>query len=202
MPQAAAYEVATFYAHFDVVKEGETPPPPTTIRVCDSITCAIKGAEALVRGAQVRRRSGARCGCCMRRAWAAATPLRSARSDIFTSITPRPKAVEAVVKSGKRETTIPRYETLAEYRAKGGYSVLESCRAGKLSVRHHHQGDDRRRLARAGRRRLSRRAQMADRALLSRPAADDHQRRRGRARHVQGPLSISNAIRIRCSRAR
>ena len=33
LPQAAAYEVATFYAHFDVVKEGETPPPPTTIRV-------------------------------------------------------------------------------------------------------------------------------------------------------------------------
>ena len=47
LPQAAAYEVATFYAHFDVVKEGETPPPPTTIRVCDSITCAIKGAEVL-----------------------------------------------------------------------------------------------------------------------------------------------------------
>ena len=47
LPQAAAYEVATFYAHFDVVKEGETPPPSTTIRVCDSITCAIKGANAL-----------------------------------------------------------------------------------------------------------------------------------------------------------
>ena len=47
LPQAAAYEVATFYAHFDVLKEGEAPPPPTTIRVCDSITCAIKGAEAL-----------------------------------------------------------------------------------------------------------------------------------------------------------
>ena len=47
MPQAAAYEVATFYAHFDVVKEDETPPPPTTIHVCDSITCAIKGADAL-----------------------------------------------------------------------------------------------------------------------------------------------------------
>jgi formate dehydrogenase beta subunit len=47
LPQAAAYEVATFYAHFDVVKEGESPPPPTTIRVCDSITCAVKGAEAL-----------------------------------------------------------------------------------------------------------------------------------------------------------
>ena len=48
LPQAAVYEVATFYSHFDVVKEGETPPPPTTIRVCDSITCALKGAEALL----------------------------------------------------------------------------------------------------------------------------------------------------------
>ena len=48
LPQAAVYEVATFYSHFDVVKEDETPPPPTTIRVCDSITCELKGAEALL----------------------------------------------------------------------------------------------------------------------------------------------------------
>src|SRR5256885_1848780 len=38
------YEVATFYHHFDVVKEGETPPPPLTVRVCDSISCALFGA--------------------------------------------------------------------------------------------------------------------------------------------------------------
>ena len=37
---AEVYEVATFYAHFDVVKEGEAPPPPVTVRVCDSLTCA------------------------------------------------------------------------------------------------------------------------------------------------------------------
>src|SRR5215468_3266655 len=41
------YEVATFYAHFDVVKEGETPPPPVTVRVCDSLSCALSGAERL-----------------------------------------------------------------------------------------------------------------------------------------------------------
>ena len=41
------YEVATFYAHFDVVKEGETPPPPVTVRVCDSLSCALNGAERL-----------------------------------------------------------------------------------------------------------------------------------------------------------
>src|SRR4029079_16553876 len=42
------YEVATFYAHFDVVKEGETPPPAVTVRVCDNLSCAMAGAEKLL----------------------------------------------------------------------------------------------------------------------------------------------------------
>src|SRR6202008_5029416 len=42
------YEVATFYAHFDVVKEDETPPPAVTVRVCDSLSCAMAGAERLL----------------------------------------------------------------------------------------------------------------------------------------------------------
>jgi formate dehydrogenase beta subunit len=42
------YEVATFYAHFDVVKEDETPPPPVTVRICDSLSCAMAGAETLL----------------------------------------------------------------------------------------------------------------------------------------------------------
>src|SRR5947209_7910154 len=50
LPQAAVYEVATFYAHFDVVKEGEAPPPPVTIRVCDSLTCAMMGGLKLLDG--------------------------------------------------------------------------------------------------------------------------------------------------------
>ena len=52
LPQAAVYEVATFYSHFDVVKEGETPPPATTVRVCDSITCELKGSGALLAALQ------------------------------------------------------------------------------------------------------------------------------------------------------
>src|SRR5215510_3426695 len=43
------YEVATFYAHFDMVKEGELPPPAVTIRVCDSLSCAMAGAEKLLK---------------------------------------------------------------------------------------------------------------------------------------------------------
>src|SRR5580700_6248792 len=41
------YEVATFYAHFDVVKEGQTP-PPVTVRVCDSLSCVLAGSEHLL----------------------------------------------------------------------------------------------------------------------------------------------------------
>src|ERR1700728_4534531 len=48
LAQTEVYEVATFYAHFDVVKEGETPPPPVTVRVCDSLSCALAGAEHLL----------------------------------------------------------------------------------------------------------------------------------------------------------
>src|SRR5216117_2085531 len=56
------YEVATFYAHFDVVKEGEEPPPAVTVRVCDSLSCAMAGAERLL--TTWRRRSAPPCASC------------------------------------------------------------------------------------------------------------------------------------------
>src|SRR5260370_15292905 len=48
------YEVATFYSHFDVVKEGRAPPPPVTVRVCDSLAGALAGEEHLLRGLRNR----------------------------------------------------------------------------------------------------------------------------------------------------
>ena len=48
MALAEVYEVATFYAHFDVVKEDGAVPPPLTVRVCDSLSCAMRGAEKLI----------------------------------------------------------------------------------------------------------------------------------------------------------
>ena len=47
LSMAEVYEVATFYAHFDVVKEGESVPPALTIRVCDSLSCELAGAQQL-----------------------------------------------------------------------------------------------------------------------------------------------------------
>ena len=49
MALTEVYEVATFYAHFDVVKEGELPPPPITVRVCNSLSCAMASAEKLMK---------------------------------------------------------------------------------------------------------------------------------------------------------
>src|SRR5579872_2083673 len=49
---AEAFETATFYAHFDVVKEGERDIPALTVRVCDSLTCAMFGAEKLLKDLQ------------------------------------------------------------------------------------------------------------------------------------------------------
>jgi formate dehydrogenase beta subunit len=132
MPQAAVYEVATFYSHFDVVKEDETPPPPTTVRVCDSITCELKGAEALlgalkssVNPKEVRV---LRAPCMGRCDTAPVCEVGHLHVDYATVA-----SVVAVVESGDREPEIPDYQTLAEYLAAGGYSVLKSCRSGDLS---------------------------------------------------------------------
>ncbi len=46
-PMVEVYEVATFYHHFDVVLDGEAPPAPITVRVCDSVSCMLTGAEDL-----------------------------------------------------------------------------------------------------------------------------------------------------------
>src|SRR5438045_1319265 len=48
MAMAEVYEVATFYHHFDVIKEGQPPPPAITVRVCDSVVCELAGAKALL----------------------------------------------------------------------------------------------------------------------------------------------------------
>ncbi len=132
LPQASVYEVATFYSHFDVVKEGETPPPPTTIRVCDSITCELKGAEALLDALEAHTDPAKvrvlRAACMGRCDTAPVCEIGHLHVDNATV-----EAVEAAVASRQREAKIPPYQNLAEYLAAGGYSVLASCRSGERS---------------------------------------------------------------------
>lgn len=132
IPQAEAFEVATFYAHFDVVMEGETPPPATTIRVCDSLTCAMKGAAAL----ETALKAGTdpadvrvvRAPCMGRCQSAPVCEIGHHHVDDAT-----PERVMAVVASGERHATIPAYVALDAYRADGGYALLAKCRAGEVT---------------------------------------------------------------------
>ncbi len=83
LPMAAVYETATFYAHFDVIHDDQSPPPAVTIRVCDSLTCQLAGAEALK--AQLEANTPIdRCGCFARPAWGAATRRRWWKSGTTT----------------------------------------------------------------------------------------------------------------------
>ena len=61
LAQAEVFEVASFYHHFDIVKEGETPPPALTVRVCDGLSCEMAGAQQLLaRLPALARAEGAR----------------------------------------------------------------------------------------------------------------------------------------------
>ena len=107
LAQTEVYEVATFYAHFDVVKEGEPPPPPLTVRVCDSLTCELMGARRAARGARPGGSIPRRSGSCAPPAWAIATPRRSPRSATTTSTTRRPPRCWPRSAAGHTHADIP-----------------------------------------------------------------------------------------------
>jgi len=132
LAQAEVYEVATFYAHFDVVLEGETAPAPLTVRVCDSLTCELMGAQKLLAelpallGREVRV---VRAPCVGRCDTAPAVEIGHHFVDRATAAT-----VVAAVKAKHTHPEIPAYPALAAYRKAGGYRLLEACRSGARKV--------------------------------------------------------------------
>ncbi|QIE56476.1 NADH-quinone oxidoreductase subunit F [Pikeienuella piscinae] len=132
MAQAEVYEVATFYAHFDVVKEGETPPPALTIRVCDSLSCELAGAaelkKALEAGLDPAKVRVLRAPCMGRCDTAPALEIGHNHIDHAT-----PELVNRAIAAGDIHTHVPDYEELAAYRAGGGYETLAALRAGAKS---------------------------------------------------------------------
>jgi formate dehydrogenase beta subunit len=129
MSMAEIYEVATFYAHFDVVKEGETPPPALTIRVCDSLSCELAGAQALKAaledGLDPSEVRVLRAPCMGRCDTAPVLELGHAHIDHAT-----PEKVRAAIAAKDTHAHIPDYETFADYAAAGGYDTLKSLRTG------------------------------------------------------------------------
>jgi formate dehydrogenase beta subunit len=122
------YEVATFYAHFDVVKEGETPPPAVTVRVCDSLSCAMAGAEHLLRDLPGKLGRGVRVvrapcmGACDRAPVCAVGHGQVMRA-----------TMENVAAAAGHGAHVHAYKTpkdFAAYQAEGGYKLLADCLAG------------------------------------------------------------------------
>ncbi|MEP7276719.1 MAG: NAD(P)H-dependent oxidoreductase subunit E [Betaproteobacteria bacterium] len=132
LAQTEVYEVATFYHHFDVVKEGETPPPPITVRVCETLSCQMAGAAALrasltsLDPRQVRV-IGAPCiGRCEH------APAAVVGRHTIDSATPQ--KIDAALRAGRTDAVADGYSDLAAYRAGGGYRTLAACVSGERSA--------------------------------------------------------------------
>ncbi len=128
LPMAAVYEVASFYAHFDIVLEGETPPPPLTIRVCDSITCEMMGAQDILKalpqevGDKVRIVAAPCMGRC------ASAPVAEVGHRHIDNATVQNLVAAA---GGDHHPEIPAYKDFDAYQGEGGYQLLRACLAGE-----------------------------------------------------------------------
>ncbi|EPC02239.1 NADH-quinone oxidoreductase subunit F [Litchfieldella anticariensis FP35 = DSM 16096] len=133
LPMAAVYETATFYAHFDVIHDDQAPPPATTIRVCDSLSCQLAGAAALkaeletgVDPAEVRV---LRAPCMGRCEMAPVVEVGHRHVNHATR-----EAIEAVLDTHHFHPEAVDWQHLADYRCEGGYELLGQCRAGQVTV--------------------------------------------------------------------
>ncbi len=131
MAMAEVYEVATFYHHFDVVKNGETAPPAITVRVCDSIACDLAGSHELLKtlpsllGADVRVLHAPCVGRCETAPVAVVgqnpVPLATAAKVVALV------KAGAVTHSTTDVTITPGHVDYTTYRAAGGYALAASC---------------------------------------------------------------------------
>ena len=131
LSMAEVYEVATFYHHFDVVKEGETPPAPLTVRVCNGIACEMKGAQSLFQelkesaGTNVRVIHAPCVGACDKAPVAVVGQKQIHKADKETTA----KAIKAEDISPEETNAI----SLEGYLGTGGYTTWKSCLNGTLS---------------------------------------------------------------------
>jgi formate dehydrogenase beta subunit len=128
LAQTEVYEVATFYAHFDVVKEDETPPPALTVRVCDSLSCAMAGAEHLLRtlpnrlGPDVRVVRAPCMGACDRAPVCAVGHVQVMGATM--------ENVAGAVARDAHAHTYPTPNDFERYVGAGGYALLKACVKG------------------------------------------------------------------------
>ncbi len=130
LPMAEVFEVATFYHHFDVVKEGVKAPPSLTVRVCDSLSCEMAGSKALldklpgILGREVRVIAAPCVGRCEQ------APVVVVHQNPIESATE--EMVSTAVQSGQTECKVSGYIGYEQYREHGGYGLLTRCLAGQI----------------------------------------------------------------------
>ncbi|GGE95648.1 NADH-quinone oxidoreductase subunit F [Stappia taiwanensis] len=132
LSEAEVFEVASFYHHFDIVAEGETPPPAVTIRVCDSLSCMLAGADTLIseleQGTRPEEVRILRAPCQGRCAEAPAAQI--GRNEIGHA---QADTLLAALAAGETTVRVPDALRLDAYRAEGGYQLLRACLDGRRS---------------------------------------------------------------------
>ncbi len=129
---AEVYEVASFYHHFDVVKEGQAAPAPLTVRVCESLTCSMVGANPLINalenglGDDVRVQKVPCVGRCQH------APVAIVGQNPIHQATV--KTVTTAVENKVVKQSISDYISMDSYKADGGYQTLKKVLEGKVST--------------------------------------------------------------------
>ena len=132
LAQAEVYEVATFYHHFDVVKENEAAPAKLTVRVCETLSCQMAGAQGLLDklpkllGPEVRVVAAPCIGRC------AEAPAVCVGHNAFGHASE--KDVASCVSQGRTKAPLLHAHDFADYRAQGGYKTWVECVSGKRTV--------------------------------------------------------------------
>ncbi|MDH3229401.1 MAG: NAD(P)H-dependent oxidoreductase subunit E [Alphaproteobacteria bacterium] len=132
LPMAEVFEVASFYAHFDIVDDDEEAPPPVTVRVCDSLSCALAGAEGLyetLSGAAGADFRVVRAPCMGRCHEAPAVAVGQGHIAPAAADT-----VRDAVAAGRTAALPVDHPGLKAYTASGGYELLRACISGNRSV--------------------------------------------------------------------
>ena len=135
LSHAEVYEVATFYHHFDVIKEDQIPPPPLTVRVCESLSCEMSGANKLTKtlkqlfpdssvlSEQIRIQAVPCVGRCQH------APVAVVGKNPVDQATP--ELVKKHIENNAVLPTLPEYVNFAEYQQSGGYQLFQNCLSGK-----------------------------------------------------------------------
>ena len=131
LPLAEIYEVATFYAHFNIVKNSETYEKLKIVRVCESLTCELFGAKKLLKDLIKSENKNIKVvpGPCMGRCDLAPTVCVGKNYVDKASV----ESVKEAIKNKNFQPVIPSYISFEEYKKNGGYKISEQIKKGEIT---------------------------------------------------------------------